>query len=175
MAEGIITEHAGNREGPVIRYYQYGRKGVRVFDSRKNIQRLYLFDPSSDMMIERDPARRETILRRFLFDRYGMLEEPFSFGQRPRTFRYEDGGRKIAVREGGQYGAVAKTFTFEREGIAETAWGRHGEIERVYIFGPARDTITDGQAGGTARWTGRWCSKGLMRRSFGNRKPSSSS
>jgi hypothetical protein len=147
MAEGIITEHAGSREGPVIRYYQYGREGVRVLDSRKNIQRLYLFDPSSDMITERDPVRRETVLRRFLFDRYGMLEETFSFGQRPRTFRYEDGRRQIAVREGGQYGAVGKTYTFEPEGISETAWGRHGEIERVYIFGPARDTITE-RAGG---------------------------
>ena len=103
-------------------------------DTRKNLQRLYIFDPSSDMMTERDPLHREKILRRFVFDHYGMLEETFSFGQSPRTFRYENGGEQIAVREGGQYGAVGKIFTFERNGVAETAWGRHGEIERVYIF-----------------------------------------
>jgi hypothetical protein len=142
MAEGIITEHAGTREGQVIRYYQYGRDGVRVLDGKKNVRRLYAFDPSSNAITERDPLRRETVLRRFLFDRYGMLEETFSFGMRPRSFRYEGGGRQIAVREGGQYGAVGKTFTFEPEGISETAWGRHGEIERVYLFSPSRDSVT---------------------------------
>ncbi len=142
MAEGIITEHAGTREGPVIRYYQYGRDGVRVLDGRKNVTRLYAFDPSSDMITERDLVRRDTVLRRFLFDRYGMLEETFSFGMRPRSFRYESGGQQIVVREGGQYGAVGKTFTFEPEGVAETAWGRHGEIERVYIFSSSRDSVT---------------------------------
>ncbi len=142
MAEGIITEHAGTREGQVIRYYQYGRDGVRVLDGRKNVKRLYAFDPSSNAITERDPVRREKVLRRFLFDRYGMLEETFSFGIRPRSFRYEGGYRQIAVREGGQYGAVGKTFTFEPEGISETAWGRHGEIERVWIFSPSRDSVT---------------------------------
>jgi len=141
MAEGIITEHAGTREGQVIRYYQYGRDGVRVLDGRKNLRRLYVFDPSANAITERDPARRETVLRRFLFDRYGMLEETFAFGMRPRSFRFESGGRVITVREGGQYGAVGKTFTFEPEGITETAWGRHGEIERVYIFSPSRDSV----------------------------------
>ncbi|OPY38376.1 MAG: hypothetical protein A4E35_00799 [Methanoregula sp. PtaU1.Bin051] len=142
MAEGIITEHTGTREGQVIRYYQYGRDGVLVLDGRKNVRRLYVFDPSSDMITERDPVKRETVLRRFLFDRYGMLEETFSFGMRPRSFRYEGGGQQIVVREGGQYGAVGKTFTFEPEGISETAWGRHGEIERVYIFSPDGDSVT---------------------------------
>lgn len=151
MREGIITEYAGSREGEVIRYYQYGRDGVLVLDSRKNLVRLYTFDPSSNAIMERDPARRETVLRRLLFDRYGMLEETFAFGMRPRSFRYEEGGLRIAVREGGQYGAVGKTFTFEPEGISETAWGRHGEIERVYIFSQSRDSVTIREGG----WYGR--------------------
>ena len=142
MADAVITEHAGTRQGPVSRFYQYGREGVQVMDTRKNLQRLYIFDPSSDMMTERDPLHREKILRRFVFDNYGMLEETFSFGQSPRTFWYENGGEQIAVREGGQYGAVGKIFTFERNGVAETAWGRHGEIERVYIFEAGNDAIT---------------------------------
>jgi len=142
MADAVITEHAGTRQGPVTRFYQYGREGVHVLDTRKNLQRLYIFDPSSDMMTECDPSRREKILRRFVFDHYGMLEETFSFGQSPRTFRYENGGEQIAVREGGQYGAVGKIFTFESNGVAETAWGRHGEIERVYIFEGGNDAIT---------------------------------
>ncbi|HSA37394.1 MAG TPA: hypothetical protein P5013_00700 [Methanoregula sp.] len=93
-------------------------------------------------MTERDPRRQETILRRFVFDRYGMLEETFAFGQRPRSFRYEDGGKRIAVREGGDYGAVGKIFTYEPDGITETAWGRHGEIEYVYQFDSRGDAIT---------------------------------
>jgi hypothetical protein len=141
MADAVITEHAGTRQGPVTRFYQYGREGVKVLDTRKNLQRLYIFDPSSDMMTERDPLHREKILRRFVFDHYGMLEETFSFGQSPRTFRYENGGEQIAVREGGQYGAVGKIFTFERNGVAETAWGRYGEIERVFLFEPGNDAI----------------------------------
>ncbi|WAC05808.1 MAG: hypothetical protein OS112_04060 [Methanoregula sp.] len=147
MADPVITEYAGTKRGSIFRYYQYGSGGVRVLDERKILRRLYLFDHASDMMTERDPARQEKVVRRFLFDRYGMLEETFSFGQSPRTFRYENGGQQIAVREGGQYGAVGKTFTFEGTGISETAWGRHGEIERVYIFEPTRDTITE-RAGG---------------------------
>jgi hypothetical protein len=142
MADAVITEHAGTRQGPVTRFYQYGREGVKVLDTKKNLQRLYTFDPSSDMMTERDPLHREKILRRFVFDHYGMLEETFSFGLPPRTFRYENGGEQIAVREGGQYGAVGKIFTFEHNGVAETAWGRHGEIERVYIFEGGNDSIT---------------------------------
>jgi hypothetical protein len=142
MREAVITEYAGTRQGRITRFYQYGSGGVRVLDAGKTLRRLYLFDPASDMMTERNPAHQEKILRRFLFDRYGMLEENFSFGQRPRTFRYEEGGRQIAVREGGQYGAVGKIFTFEENGISETAWGRHGEIERVYVFEPTRDAIT---------------------------------
>jgi hypothetical protein len=147
MAEAFITEYTGSRGGSVARYYEYDREGVRVFDKRKALIRLYLFDPASDMMTERDPASTEKILRRFLFDRYGMLEEIFSFGQRSRTFRYEDGGRQIAVREGGEYGAVGKLFTFEPEGISETAWGRDGEIARVFVFEADGDAITE-RAGG---------------------------
>ena len=147
MADAVITEYAGTRQGPIARFYQYGRDGVRVLDTRKNLQRLYLFDPSLDMMTEHDPSRREKIFRRFVFDQNGMLEETFSFGQRPRTFRYENGGQQIAVREGGQYGAVGKIFTFDRNGVAETAWGRHGEIERVYIFEAGDDAITERKGG----------------------------
>jgi hypothetical protein len=147
MADVLITEHAGTRQGPVIRLYQYGSGGVRVLDSAKTLRRLYLFEPSSGTMTERDPARQEKVLRRFIIDRYGMLEETFGFGERPRTFRYEDGASRIAVREGGDYGAVGKTFTFEGKGVVETAWGRHGEIERVYSFDPANGTITLRKAG----------------------------
>jgi hypothetical protein len=147
MADAVITEHAGTREGPIARFYQYGREGVQVLDTKKNLQRLYIFDPSLDMVTERDPSRREKILRRFMFDQNGMLEETFSFGQHPRTFRYENGGQQIAVREGGQYGAVGKIFTSDRNGVAETAWGRHGEIERVYIFEAGDDTIMERKGG----------------------------
>jgi hypothetical protein len=147
MAEAVITEYAGTRQGPAARFFQYGRDGVRVLDTRKNLQRLYLFDPSHDVMTERDPALREKILRRFVFDRNGMLEETFSFGQHPRTFRYENGGRQIVVREGGQYGAVGKIYTFEQNGVAETAWGRHGEIERVYIFESGDEAIAERKGG----------------------------
>lgn len=142
MEDILITEHAGTRRDEISRFYQYGSGGVRVLDARMTIKRLYLFEPSSDIMTERDPRRKETILRRFVFDRYGMLEETFAFGQRPRTFRYENGGRQIAVREGGDYGAVGKILTFENNGITETAWGRNGEIERVYQFDARGDAIT---------------------------------
>ena len=147
MADAVITEHAGTRQGPVARYYQYGRDGVRVLDTGKNLQRLYSFDPTSGIMTERDPSHREKIVRRFVFDQNGMLEETFSFGQHPRTFRYESGGQQIAVREGGQYGAVGKIFTFDRNGIAETAWGRNGEVERVYIVEADDDAITERKDG----------------------------
>jgi len=147
MADAVITEYAGTRQGPVVRYYQYGREGIRVLDAGKNLQRLYLFEPSLDMMTERDPSHPEKIVRRFVFDQNGMLEETFSFGQPPRTFRYENGGQQIAIREGGQYGAVGRIFTFDRNGIAETAWGRHGEIERVYIFDDGEDAITERKGG----------------------------
>jgi hypothetical protein len=147
MADAVITEYAGTRQGTITGFYQYGSSGVRVLDAGKTLRRLYLFDHASDMMTERDPARQEKILRRFLFDRYGMLEETFAFGQPPRTFRYENGGRQIAVREGGQYGAVGKIFTFEENGVSETAWGRHGEIERVYLFEATRDAITERTGG----------------------------
>jgi hypothetical protein len=141
MEDKLITEHAGTQRDAISRYYQYGSGGVRVLDTRKSVKRLYLFDPSTDIMTERDPRRPDTILRRFIFDRFGMLEETFAFGERPRTFRYEDGARRIAVREGGDYGAVGRIITFEEEGITETAWGRNGEIEHVYQFDPKGDSI----------------------------------
>ena len=148
MTDAVITEYAGTRRNDTIsRFYQYGSGGVRVLDGRKNIKRLYRFDPASDMMTERDPTRPDRILRRFVFDRMGMLEETFSHGSRPRTFRYEQGGSQIAVREGGEYGQVGKTITFEENGIAETGWGRNGDIERVFVFESGNDTITE-RAGG---------------------------
>jgi hypothetical protein len=148
MTDAVITEYAGTRRNDTIsRFYQYGSGGVRVLDGKKNLKRLYRFDPASDMMTERDPARPDRILRRFVFDRMGMLEETFAFGSRPRTFRYEQGCDVIAVREGGEYGQVGKTFTFEQNGIAETGWGRNGEIERVFIFEPGNDTISERTGG----------------------------
>ncbi len=143
MADATITEFSGTRKGPVTRYFQYSRDGVRVLDAGKRVQRLYTFGPSADMMTERYTAVGDKILRRFIFDQNGMLEETFSFGQRPRTFRYENGGRLIAVREGGHYGAVGKTYTFEQNGVIETAWGRDGDVERVYIFEAGDDSITE--------------------------------
>jgi hypothetical protein len=147
MTDALITEHAGTRRGEISRYYQYGSGGVRVMDAKKAIKRLYLFDPSSDSMTERDPSRQEKILRRFVYDRYGMLEETFAFGARPRTFRYENGATRIAVREGGEYGAVGKIFSFEQNGITESAWGRNGEIERVYQLDSGGDAITEREGG----------------------------
>ncbi len=141
MTDAVITEFAGMRGGPVSRIYQYTREGIRVLDGRRGLKRLYLFDPSSNMMTERDISRQDKVLRRFVFDNYGMLEEAFSFGQPPRTFRYENGGRQIVMREGGDYGAVGKTYTFEPNGIAETAYGRNGEIERVFVFASGSDTV----------------------------------
>ncbi|MHB8164118.1 MAG: hypothetical protein ACYDDV_07175 [Methanoregula sp.] len=147
MTDAVITEFAGTRRnGTISRFYQYGSGGVKVLDGRKCLKRLYRFDPASDMMTEHDPARPDRILRRFVFDRMGMLEETFASGSRPRTYRYEQGGQQIAVREGGDYGQVGKTLTFEGKGIAETAWGRNGEIERVFIF-EADNSITE-RAGG---------------------------
>ncbi len=154
---------------------RYSREGVRVLDAGKNLQRLYFFGPSSDMMTERDIAGKEQILRRFIFDQNGMLEETFSFGQRPRTFRYENGGCQIAVREGGQYGAVGKTYSFDRNGIVETAWGRDGDIERVYIFEAGNDTITERTGAVTARRAGRYYLKELMHRYSESLNPSCSS
>ena len=147
MTDAVITEHTGSRHGPVVRYYQYGNGGVRVLDAKKALTRQYLFDPSSDIMTECDPSRQDRILRRFVFDNYGMIEETFAFGRHPRTFRYENGGQRIAVREGGEYGAVGKLFTFEGKGISETAWGRNGEVERVFVFEAGDDAITE-RAGG---------------------------
>lgn len=147
MTDAVITEHGGSRHGPVVRYYQYGNGGVRVLDGGKVLRRQYLFDPSSNMMTECDPSRLDRILRRFVFDPYGMLEETFAFGHAPRTFKYEAGGQRIAVREGGDYGAVGKLFTFEENGISETGWGRNGETERVYVFESGDDAITERSGG----------------------------
>ena len=148
MTDAVITEYAGTRRNDTIsRFYQYGSGGVRVLDRRKNVKRLYRFDPASDMMTERDPTSPDRIIRRFVFDRMGMLEESFTHGSRPRTFRYEQGGQQIVVREGGEYGQVGKTITFEGNGVAETGWGRNGEIERVFVFEAGNDTITE-RAGG---------------------------
>ena len=142
MTESVITEFTGSRLETVTRSYHYGVDGVSVSDSHGAVRRLYRFDPSSSMMTEVDPARPGKVLRRFVFDSYGMLEETFSFGQPPRTFRYEGGGQRIVMREGGEYGAVGKTFSFEGNGVAETAFGRDGTIERVYVFEPGNRSIT---------------------------------
>jgi len=142
MTESVITEFSGSQRDSASRVYRYGVDGVKVLDSHERVLRLYRFDPSSGMMTENDPARPNKILRRFVFDNFGMLEETFAFGHPPRTFRYEAGGRQIVMREGGDYGAVGKTFTFEGNGVAETAFGRNGEIERVYVFDPRAETIT---------------------------------
>ncbi len=143
MTDAVITEYAGTRKNNTItRYYQYGNGGVRVLDAKKNLKRLYRFDPASDAMTEHDPAKPDRILRRFLFDRMGMLEETFSPGEPPRKFSYEQGGWVITVREGGRFGQVGKTFSFEGKGITETEWGRNGEIERVFLFEDEMDTVT---------------------------------
>jgi len=147
MTDAVITEHTESRHGPVVRYYQYGNGGVRVLDTKKALRRLYRFDPSENMMTECDPARPDRTLRRFVFDPYGMIEETVSFGKPARTFRYENGAQRIAVREGGDYGAVGKLFTFEENGVSETGWGRNGEIERVFIFDAGNTTITERSGG----------------------------
>ncbi len=147
MTDAVITEYEGSRKGPVVRYYQYGNGGVRVLDARKAVKRQYRFDPSSEIMTEVDPARPDRILRRFVFDNYGMVEETFAFGARPRTFRFEAGCQRIAIREGGDYGAVGKLITFEESGVSETVWGRNGEIERVLVFEPGNDAITERSGG----------------------------
>jgi len=142
VTESIIREFTGSGKDSAGRTYYYGVSGVRVLDSRKVTCRLYRFDPGSNIMTENSPAQPGKVLRRFVFDQHGMLEETFSFGQPPRTFRYEDGGRRIVMREGGDYGAVGRTFTFEGAGVAETAYGRDGTIERVYVFEPGGKAIT---------------------------------
>ncbi len=142
MTESVITEFSGSQRESISRIYRYSVSGVLVFDSHDVTRRLYRFDPSSNTMTENDPAQPGKILRRFVFDNYGMLEETFSFGQPPRTFRYEAGGRQIVMREGGDYGAVGKTFSFEGNGVAETAFGRDGSVERVYVFEPGGEAIT---------------------------------
>jgi hypothetical protein len=147
MTDAVITEYAGAKGGRVTRYYQYTRNGIRVLDGKRILKRLYRFDPSSNMMTECDIRNDSKILRRFLFDPYGMIEETFSFGHSPRKFRYENGGRQIVMREGGDFGAVGKTFTFEQQGISETAYGRNGEIERVFAFTPGDDAIIERSGG----------------------------
>ena len=142
MTESVITEFSGGRQESVSRMYRYGINGVRVLDSHDITRRLYRFDPSSNIMTELDPAQPQKILRRFVFDNYGMLEETYSFGKPPRTFRYEEGGKRIVMREGGDYGAVGKTFSFEENGVSETAFGRNGFVERVYVFEPGGRAIT---------------------------------
>jgi len=142
MTESVITEFSGNQRESVSRVYYYSPTGVRVADRHDVVRRLYRFDPSSNTITENLPSQPGKLLRRFVFDNYGMLEETFSFGQPPRTFRYENGGRQIVMREGGEYGAVGKTFTFEGNGVAETAFGRDGTIERVYSFDPRGETVT---------------------------------
>jgi uncharacterized protein YheU (UPF0270 family) len=141
MTESVITEFAGNEREKLSRVYRYSPGGVRVLDSHDVTKRLYKFDPATTTMTENDPAQPNKILRRFVFDNYGMLEETFSFGNPPRTYRYEAGGRQIVMREGGDYGAVGKTYSFEGNGVAETAFGRDGSIERVYAFDPKNETI----------------------------------
>jgi len=147
MTDAVITEHTESRHGPIVRQYQYGNGGVRVLDAKKSLKRLYRFDPSENMMTECDPARPDRTLRRFVFDSYGMIEETVAFGKHARTFRYENGAQRIAVREGGDYGAVGKLFTFEETGVSETGWGRNGEIERVFIFDAGNATITERSGG----------------------------
>jgi len=142
MTESVITEYDGRNRDRVSRIYRYGPGGVGVYDSHDQLRRLYKFSPGENMMTENDPKTPAKVLRRFVFDDYGMLEETFSFGNPPRTYRYEAGGRQIVMREGGDYGAVGKTYSFEGSGVAETAFGRDGSIERVYVFEPGGNTIT---------------------------------
>lgn len=147
MTDAVITEYAGSRGARITRFYQYTRNGIRVLDGKRALKRIYVFDPSANMMTERDIRQNDKVLRRFVFDKYGMIEETFAFGHPPRTFRYEQGGMQIVMREGGDYGAVGKTFTFEADGIAETAYGRNGGIERVFVFAPGDDAITERRGG----------------------------
>jgi hypothetical protein len=142
MTDSVITEYTRSERDAASRVYRYSVSGVQVFDSHDRLCRLYRFDPSTDTMTENDPKSPQKILRRFVFDSLGMLEETFSFGQTPRTFHYEAGGSSIVMREGGEYGAVGKTFSFEKNGVAETAFGRDGGIERAYVFEPGGGTIT---------------------------------
>jgi uncharacterized protein YheU (UPF0270 family) len=147
MTEYVITEFAGAPGGRVRRTYRYGSGGVRVLNAKNIVSRLYRFDTASDIITENDPARPDKVLRRLVFDRQGALEETFSFGQPPRTYRYGGGGSEIVMREGGDYGAVSKSFTFEGKGISETAFGRNGEIERVFVFEPDNETVTERTGG----------------------------
>jgi uncharacterized protein YheU (UPF0270 family) len=142
MTESVITEYTGSQRESISRVYRYSPGGVRVLDSHDVTRRLYRFDPATNTMTENDPSQPTKILRRFVFDNYGMLEETFSFGNSPRTYRFEAGGRQIVMREGGDYGAVGKTYSFEGSGVSETAFGRDGSVERVYVFDPRNKTIT---------------------------------
>jgi len=142
MTESVITEFDGPKREKLTRVYRYGPGGVQVCDSHERLRRLYRFSPGENQMTENDPKAPAKILRRFVFDNLGMLEETFAFGNPPRTYRYEAGGRQIVMREGGDYGAVGKTYSFEGNGVAETAFGRDGSIERVYVFEPGGGAIT---------------------------------
>ena len=141
MTESVITEYDGPKREKLMRVYRYGPGGVQVYDSHERLRRMYKFSPGENQMTENDPKSPAKILRRFVFDNYGMLEETFSFGNPPRTYRYENGGQQIVMREGGDYGAVGKTYSFEGAGVAETAFGRDGSIERVYVFEPGGGAI----------------------------------
>ncbi len=77
MADAIITEFSGTRKGPVTRYFQYSRDGVRVLDAGKKVQRLYIFGPSADMMTERDTAVGDKILGGLFLIRTGCLKRHF--------------------------------------------------------------------------------------------------
>ena len=149
MTDAVITEFAGTRQGDRSRaVYQYGNGGVRVLDGKKNAERLYLFDPSANIMTERDPSRQDKILRRFVFD--PLRHAGRDLCVRPAAPDIPVRRRcpaAIAVREGGDYGAVGKLFTFEENGVSETGWGRNGEIERVFVFESGDDAITE-RAGG---------------------------
>ena len=102
MTESVITEFTGSQRDSISRVYRYGVGGIQVQDSHDVTRRLYRFDPSSNTMTENDPAQPGKILRRFVFDNYGMLEEAFSFGQPPRTFRVRGG--RAADRDAGRGG-----------------------------------------------------------------------
>ena len=142
MTDSVITEYDGPKREKLTRVYRYGPGGVQVYDSHERLRRMYKFSPGENQMTENDPKSPSKILRRFVFDNYGMLEETFAFGNPPRTYRYEAGGRQIVMREGGDYGAVGKTYSFEATGVAETAFGRDGSIERVFVFEPGGSAIT---------------------------------
>lgn len=147
MTDAVITEYAGTRRGSPARTYLYNPQGVRVLDGRQRLRRLYRFDPATNIMTERDIAHNDKIVRRCIFDNMGMLEETFSFGRPPRTYRYEDGCRRIVMREGGDYGAVSRTYSFEQNGVSETGFGRDGATGRVFTIDPGNNAIIERTGG----------------------------